>query len=330
VTRPWPAGAATGIGSLPETDPVEACRLIFGELPDLPHLPELPQRGIGAELTGRGVALLVDLPAEVVASGWRMAANPGRELRRAQDFLARDLDALESVAAGYLGPVKVQAPGPWTLAATIEVHSGHRMVADPGATRELAQSLTEGLRLHLADLQRRLPKAALVLQLDEPSLPAVLAGELPTASGWGTVRSVPAQLVEETLAEVLKVAAPGHRVVHCCAPGAPITLLSGAGADAVAIDSTFLRTADNDMIGEAIDGGLSIWLGVLPGVDAPITLDTAREPIAKLWNELGFAKDLVAQTIVPTPACGLAGASPAYARRVLGLLREAGRDLLEQ
>ena len=39
---PWQPASATGVGSLPGTDPVEAQRLIFGELPDLPHLAELP------------------------------------------------------------------------------------------------------------------------------------------------------------------------------------------------------------------------------------------------------------------------------------------------
>ena len=36
---------ATGVGSLPGTDPDEAVRIVVGELPDLPHLPELPERG---------------------------------------------------------------------------------------------------------------------------------------------------------------------------------------------------------------------------------------------------------------------------------------------
>jgi methionine synthase II (cobalamin-independent) len=307
--------------------------LIFGELAEFPHLPELPQRGVGAELAGRGAAILVDLPAHVTASGWRMTANPGHDLRRAQDFLARDLDALELVAGEYpdfRGPLKVQAPGPWTLAAAIEVPSGHRMVADPGATRELAQSLAEGLRLQLADVQRRVPNATLVLQLDEPSLPAVLAGHLPTASGWGTVRAVSAQLAEETLAEVMAVAAPGSRVVHCCASDVPIGLLRGAGADAISLDATLLRSADNDGIGEAVDRGLSIWLGVLPGTDTSITLDLVRAPITRLWNELGFAPELLSRTVVPTPTCGLAGASPGYARRALKLLNELGRELREE
>lgn len=44
---PWPPASATGVGSLPGTDPAEALRLVFGELPDLPHLTELPARGPG-------------------------------------------------------------------------------------------------------------------------------------------------------------------------------------------------------------------------------------------------------------------------------------------
>jgi len=304
--------------------------LTFGELPEFPHLPELPERGVGAGLTGRGVALLVDLPAEIVASGWRMAARPGRDVRAAQDLLQRDLDALESVAANHVGPLKVQAPGPWTLAATVEVHTGHRMVSDPGATRELAQSLTEGLRLHLDDVQRRVPGATLVLQLDEPALPAVLAGQLPTASGWGTIRSVAAQLVSETLTEVLSAAPAGSRVVHCCASDVPIALLREAGVDAIALDAALLTTSHTDAIGESIDAGLSLWLGVLPSTDQAITREGALAPIRRLWTELGFSADMLATSIVPTPACGLAGASPAYVRRALGLLREAGQELLEQ
>jgi hypothetical protein len=327
--RPWPAGAATSIGSLPGTDPVEAARLVFGELPGLPHLPELPDRGAGADMIGRGAAMLVDLATEIVPSGWRITARPGRDLRRAQDYLARDLDAVEGVADGHRGAVKVQVTGPWTLAASIELPSGHRAVSDHGATRDLSHSLAEGLRAHLADLTARLPGAQVVLQLDEPGLPAVLGGTLPTASGYGTVRSVSSEVVTQTLRAVLEIAPAGHRVVHCCAADAPIALLDSVGADAIALDLTVLGHAHNDQLGEAVDAGTSLWLGVLPSVDSDITLDTAREPILRLWNELGFPLDMLAGAVVPTPACGLAGASPPYVRRVLSVLRDAGHDLLD-
>jgi len=256
-----------------------------------------------------------------------LTSRAGRDLRRAQDCLARDLDALEAAADGFRGALKVQVCGPWTLAANVEVQSGHRVVRDYGATRDLADSLTEGLRVHLADVGSRVPGARLVVQLDEPGLPAVLGGTVPTPSGFGTVRPVTVETVQQTLRGVLDVAAAGARVVHCCAADAPIAVLRAAGADALALDLALLDTGHYDALGEAVDAGASLWLGVLPTRDAAITVDTAREPIRRFWNALGFPLGQLAATIVPTPACGLAGASPEYARRVLSLLRDTGRAL---
>jgi methionine synthase II (cobalamin-independent) len=329
MTRAWGPGAVTGIGSLPGSDPAEAAALVLGEL-SLPHLPELPARGPGADLVGRGAGLLVDLPVELVPSGWRFAAHPGRDLRRAHDFLAWDLDALETAADGWTGPLKLQAAGPWTLAASVELASGHRVVSDHGATRDLAESLADGLRAHLAEVAKRVPGARVVLQLDEPSLPAVLAGRVPTPSGYGTVRSVEPGVVEQTLRDVLAVADEGARVVHSCADDVPVGLLRAAGADAVSLDLTRLGPAAYDALGEAADAGVSLWLGVLPSTDARVTLDLGREPVRRLWAELGFARPELAERVVLTPTCGLAGATPAHARRVLSVLGDLGRWLADE
>jgi cobalamin-independent methionine synthase catalytic subunit len=329
MTRPWPPGAATAIGSMPGTDPAEAVRLVFGELPDLPYLPELPDRGPGADLIGRAGALLMDLPVEIVPSGWAVTARSGRDVRRSRDFLARDLDALEAEADGYVGALKVQAAGPWTLAASIELPSGHKLVSDHGATRDLAGSLAEGLRAHLGEIQRRVPGARLVLQLDEPGLPAVLAGRVPTPSGYGTARSVDAAIVERTLGDVLAVAEAGARVVHCCAADVPIELLRDTGADALAIDAMLLTAKQNDALGEAVDAGVSLWLGVLPSTDARVTVADTRSTLLRFWSELGFAENELAAAVVPTPSCGLVGASPDYVRHALAVLRDTGHALSE-
>lgn len=330
MTFPWPAGAATGIGSLPGTDPVDAAALVFGELRDLPHLAELPARGAGADMIGRSAALLVGLPVEIVPSGWRLTAHDGRDLRRARDFLAWDLDALDAHAVGYAGALKLQAAGPWTLAATLELPNGHKVVTDAGAVRDLAASLADGLAAHVAAVQARVPGARPVLQLDEPSLPAVLAGAVRTPSGYGIVRAVDPTVAEQALRTVLDAAPAGGRVVHCCAADIPIGLLRDAGADAISLDAALIDTADLDALGEAVDAGTSLWLGVLPGgggADTEATLDHARDTVRRLWSHLGFAPEQAAARIVPTPTCGLAGASPAYVRRVLSLLRDVGTAL---
>ena len=135
---PWAPGSATGVGSMPGTDPEQACAVIMGELPDFPFFPELPGRGAGADMIGRTAALLVDLPVETTPGGWKLATRAGRDQRRADSFLAFDLDAAQQAADGYAGPYKVSVCGPLTLAASIELsRSLNPALADPGALADL-------------------------------------------------------------------------------------------------------------------------------------------------------------------------------------------------
>lgn len=324
---PWVPGAATGIGSLPYDDPDEACRIVFGELPDLPHLPELPGRGVGADMIGRVVSLLVDLHADLQASGWRLVDRPGADERRAGERLLRDLQALELAAYGYAGPLKVQVAGPVTLAAALERMRGDRAIADPGARRDIAQSLAEGVAAHVADIRRRVPGADVIVQIDEPSLPAVLRGEIPTASGFGRLRPVAEPEAQSLLGLVLD-AAGEWPVVHCCASQPPVLLLQRAGARAISFDVGLLSDADLDAYGEAVDRGLALWLGVVPSTDpvgrTPSESEAARR-VEGLWRRLGYDLEWAVRRTVVTPACGLASASPAWARRAYQLVREVGR-----
>ncbi|MGW4500935.1 methionine synthase [Micromonospora sp. NPDC004336] len=327
---PWPAGAATGVGSLPGTDIAEAQRIVLGELPALPHLPELPARGPGADLIGRTGGLLVELPVELYAARWRIAPRPGRDLRRARDLMERDLDQLAEQAEEYAGPVKVQAGGPLTLAASLELPIGGRMLRDPGAVRDLTGSLAEGLRGHVAAVARRLPRATVLLQLDEPSLPAVLAGRVPTESGLGAYRAMEAGTAASLLRTVVE-AAGAPVVVHCCAPDVPVELIRSTGAAGVALDLDLVT--DLDPLGEAIDAGLGLLAGAAPTRPpapgrAPTSAQVA-DRVRRLWDRLGFPRRQLAGQVVVTPACGLAGATPQYARAVLAACRDAGRRLAE-
>ncbi|MFF0154767.1 methionine synthase [Micromonospora sp. NPDC005203] len=327
---PWPTGAATGIGSLPGTDIGEAQRVVLGELPELPHLPELPARGPGADLIGRSAGLLVELPVEVYAGRWRVAPRPGRDLRRAADLMERDLDQLAEQAEEYTGPIKVQAAGPLTLAASLELPIGGRMLRDPGAVRDLTGSLAEGLRAHVAAVTRRLPRASVLLQLDEPSLPTVLAGRVPTESGLGAYRPVdPVDAAALLRTVVDAVGVP--TLVHCCAPDVPLELIRSSGAVAVALDLDLVTKLDP--LGEALDAGLGLLAGAAPtgspsAGGAPTSAQIA-DRVRQVWDRLGFPRRQLAEQVVVTPACGLAGATPEYARAVLAACRDAGRRLAE-
>ncbi|MFL6119285.1 methionine synthase [Actinophytocola sp.] len=333
----FPTAAATAIGSMPGTDPVEAAAVVVGELPDLPHLPELPGRGLGADLVGRTTALLVDLAMEVVPSAYRVTARPGADHRTAVDHLRRDLDAFEeAVEQARPGLVKVQLAGPWTLTSEVELPRGHRVLTDQGALRDFTESLAEGLTRHVAEIRRR-TGAEVVVQLDEPSLPAVLAGALPTPSGLSTVPAVADPDARDLLATVVDAARAATNqpvIVHCCAPRPPVALFRGAGADAVSLDATLLEGTPSvfaDQLGEAWDDGCVFLLGLVPSTDPkrPLSLHDAARPALELVDRLGFPRTILADRAVPTPTCGLAGATAGWARRALEVARDLGKAFVE-
>ncbi|MEU4146647.1 methionine synthase [Streptomyces parvulus] len=324
-------GPATGVGSLPGDDAREAVKTATGTFEDFPFLPELPARGPGADMIGRSAGMLVELYARVEPSGWRLGDRPGRDTKRARAWLREDLDALEEFTQGYQGPLKVQAVGPWTLAAALELRGGEAVLSDPGACRDLAASLTEGLRLHLAEIRRRIPGARPVLQLDEPSLTAVLRGQVRTASGYRTHRAVDRQLVEAALREVAGSQSGGDPVVvHSCAPDVPFALLRRAGFAGISFDFSLLTERDDESIGEAAESGTRLFAGVVPGTDAALS-DPAGSVmgVRTLWRRLGLRPELLAEAVTVTPSCGLAGASPAYARRALAQCVRAARSLAD-
>src|ERR1700677_2895172 len=253
---------------MPGTDPAEAMRLIADELADFPHLAELPGRGPGADLTGRTAALLVDMPAEVTPRGWRLAERPGRDLVRARSMLSSDLDVLEEVLQGFRGPVKIQLCGPWTLAATMELtRTMDVALRDPGAVADLTASLAEGTAAHVAEVAKRVPGARLVVQFDEPALPAVAGGLVPTASGFSRLAAVEEDTLRARLAQVL-AATRGYTVVHSCGAAVPFGIIRAAGADAISFDLSQLRRGEEDAVGEAAEAGMGLLVGAIPAVPA--------------------------------------------------------------
>jgi methionine synthase II (cobalamin-independent) len=293
--------------------------------------------------------LLVDLYAAPEPSGWRLADHAGRETRRARGWLSADLDAAEEAGQGYRGAFKVQLTGPWTLAAALQLRTGQPALADPGAVRDLAASLAEGAVAHLADVTRRLPEARPVLQLDEPALPAVLAGGVPTASGLGRVPAVDRAVVRDVLRGLTNQATRGQTtgadvpvLVHCCAPSVPVRLLREAGAAAVALDVGQLPTgaaaaALDEEFGEAFESGARLVAGVYPtGPGAPGAASDALSALAgsvgrvrALWRRIGLPWAALPGAVLLSPACGLASAAPSEARDALRRCARAAAELRE-
>ena len=318
----------TGIGSWPGTDMIDAIKIAFAECPDLPYLPELPARGPHAEMIGRATAFLAGLAVDLQPAGWRLTDASGREHRLAMSTLRSDLDLLEEHAQGYEGTVKLSVAGPWTLAATMERPRGDRVLADSGARRDLSQSLAEGIAQLVAEMVRRLPDVELLIQLDEPLLPAVLGGTIANASGWSRHRAIEASEVSGAMIYTRERLAPTPVAVHCCAANPPIEQLRLAGVAGVLIDIDQLSTADWDAVGATLEAERWIGLGALPS-DRTLGPDQVARRVLQPLRDLGLEPPVAARSMI-TPACGLAAATRDGAVAALRILRSAAQIVTEQ
>jgi hypothetical protein len=330
-----PALGFTGIGSLPGTDFLDSVAMVFGESTGLPWLPELPARGPGSDLIGRTLAAITrqfpEFGFDLQPAGWRLVDRAGHDAAVAVDTLRSDVDALLGFA-DYSGPVKSQLAGPWTLAAAVELPRGGRALRDHGAVRDLTEALAATVPAHLADVAQRLPAATPLLQLDEPGVPAVMAGGIRTASGFGHLAALPRHDIVTGLGAVV-AGAGGPVVLHCCADAPPLDVFADAGAAAVSFDATRLSRArlDEDLLGGLVERDVQLWLGALPSLGPGVAPPSRAlaDPVRRLWRSLGFAPERLAESIVLTPACGQAGASPGWVRESLRVLRQAAAAVSE-
>lgn len=326
---------ATGQGPWPGQDPVEANRIICGELggPHLPFIPELPGRGVGSDAVGRTAALLVELAVDVQPHGWRIVDRPGQDMRRAVSALSTDINVLADVTGEedvQAQTFKVQLVGPLSLAAGLHLHNGERALLDYGARRDIAASLAAGVEGHLRKIAAAVPSARLVVQLDEPDIAAVLAGTIPTASGYQTLRSLGRQEVTESLRLVVKAlhdAGAAEVVVAIPEVEAPIDIVLSAGADGLAVGLKALTSRQWEQLAAAVESGKRLWAGAaeVNGNGIPATEDIVAG-VWRPWRQLGLTPESIAAVRL-TPSTGLAGLSPREATTVLRRLTQAADEL---
>lgn len=328
ITWPLPA-VATGVGSMPGTDPEEATNIVTGEFAGFPHLVELPARGPGADPIGRTAALLAEVDrsfeVETSPSGWRLGHAGKTQQRRSRTWLAQDIDALEQFAATFVGPVKVQLLGPWTVAAGVADPAGEAVLRDHGAVTDLAAALAEAAAGLVERILRAIPGAQVVVSFDEPSVPDVLEGRVRMSSGRLSHRSVEPTVVEQRLATVFTAVRDrgGIPAIRCARDRAPLDLFVGAGAAAVGIDIG-RSLPDEDALPRAWEAGTGLLLGCVPvRGDVAHMGDTAvSEPLRRLMREYGFSH--VPDNIAITPSSGLAPLTPDDARSVMSACLRVG------
>ena len=301
-------------------------------------------------MVGRTAGLLVDLAVEVVPTGWRVTARPGRDHRRAVDLLHFDVDALDTACAGARPEwVKVQAAGPWTLAAV--GRAAHRT---PGAHRprrrpRVRRKPAGGAARPTPRRSRSGPAPAFSSSsTSRVCRPCWRARCRPPRAGAPSHRSrrrTPCDLLRDLVAGLDAPVVPA--LLRRAPPGAVARRDRGGGRrdrrDAARGRRRHRRPGGPRRPGEVWDVGTPLLLGLVPcrcrrraptppgdalrpdgaalGLSpaVPSTSPTAWASTARASRELA----------VPTPTCGLAGASPSGRVRAMALCRDLGRAFVD-
>jgi len=308
----FPTGLATGIGSLPLTDPVAAAALVLRVLPDLPAVPQLatPREGVVAQWAGA-------LPEITVAPDGALVLDP------TVDDGPLDTTFTPEAHAGLLGfldtaaahadtvtRVKAQVVGPLTLGVAL-VEAG--MDVDRAFARA---GDAVAAWLHALDdlLATRLRGARSVVFLDEPALVLWRRGSAPID------REDAVDLLSGALA-----AGASETGVHVCGDG-DVRLAFEAGPTVLGLPVSDAVVQDVGSLVRHLDADGWIAWGAVP-TDRPV--GESAEPLWRrlvtLWCDLtrrGCEPLRLRNQAIITPACGLATHGPSQAERALRLAAE--------
>ena len=206
-------------------------------------------------------------------------------------------------------------------------------MSDAGAVRELAASLAAGLAEHLAAIRRSVPGAEPTVLLHEPLLAQVMAGVLPSFSGYSALRSVPGPVAAERIGD--GGSRPGRCAGSSCTaarPGRRSARSAPPQVDGFALAVPALDERSWEKVAEVVEGGLAFWPELAPqassqcaGPDVTGQADTLTRP----WRSVGLPMAGLRDVVL------LAGditgkGSPDDARAVLAGLVRAARIVAER
>lgn len=288
---------AFGLGPVPGVSLTDAARVVVGEFPALPHVPELPARGLNSDAIGHSASL-----AACVDRGprsWRLTARPRRATRLLRDQRERDLDLLEELWGPRRG-VKIQVIGPWTLASRVELPGGHPALTDRGAVRDLTEGLAHAIATQRCSLARRFgfdDPAAVLVQVSEPDLAAVVSGQVPGATDFDAIPAMLREAVARALGSLGADLIAATDLPAAAESGIPTLLVADPEPE------------DYDVMARAADQGRR--LAVRCGSEAP---EETAVTLARLCSRIGIPFDPSVIDCWAGPAATLSETGRGYAR----------------
>ena len=331
MTRPEFNCLPTMIGSLPHTDPEEACALVARYLKEIPTWPQLPKRSFLENMIAQ---FSKGLPG-VVIRGESISVDHSQELNGplAEFYTAylenriADYALSPEYAAGFycflkterLAPlaVKGQLTGPVSLGLSLVDESRRAIIYDD----TLADATAKLLRLKASWQEEALSKVNknTIVFLDEPAM----------ASYGSSYVSLSKERVIGLLEEVLG-GLKGIKGIHCCG-NTDWSLILEIGTDIISFDAYNYAASlalYGDDVGSFLARGGTIAWGIVPSEEKPLVDETAsslkdrlEEAIVPFTRQGVDFKHLLRRSLI-TPSCGLALVSPDAAEQALKLTAE--------
>lgn len=325
----------TAIGSMPHTDPGEACAVVMKYLPDIPFWPQLPKRspkenmilqfsegfpGVAVERDKVHIEPSVDFETELEQIYVDCEKGNARRYGISKDYAA-GLHAFAAKAAGTK-IAKGQVTGPVTWGLEVRRRDGLGVLYD----EVLAEAAAKFLRLKASwqeSLLRTISPHTIVF-VDEPHL----------VSLGSVFAPVPEDRVPVLLEEVLG-GIRGTKGLHCCG-NTDWSVLLDTTTDVLSFDAyncASSLSAHSDKVRSFLERGGNIAWGIVPNEEDAL----ASESVSSLRDRLQEAmaphtrngvslRRVVAQGLV-TPSCGLANLSLEAADRALELTAKLSHDL---
>jgi hypothetical protein len=304
-----PAGAVTGIGSLPLTSVTSAIQSIAEFSPEIPFWPQLPRLSERETVIGQGLGAVADL-IESRNEGYGYQVREGKidslleNLHRSNGELtptnAAGFGAFEEALSSGLFKtavaVKGQIEGPITLSAYL-FHRGRPFLSDPALFAAVAFHVSQMICWQIDRLKSaRLP---VLLFLDEPALC------LEAAAGNA--------VSEEKRLNALAAAMEDARIrgayagLHCCA-ARPFRRMYRARPDILSFDAhegLDLFFSDSHALDFVHQGG-TVAYGIIPTRQGLNAIDSASIFVRWLQaaSRAGDPQKL-AQNAMITATCGL-------------------------
>ncbi|HDH49819.1 MAG TPA: hypothetical protein ENH04_00270 [Nitrospirae bacterium] len=332
--------STTGIGSLPHSDPVEACRVVFDSV-DIPFWPQLPHRSF------------LELMVPQYSEGFPFLRIEGEDIRveRAEDqAVASFYEAIgnkkgfpisREYAAGLyafmdilrekdqkLDVVKGHVTGPLTFTLSLTDDQKRPIFFDE-EMRELALELLKGKVSWQIDLLRAYADDVIIF-IDEPIFSA-----LGTSAYLGVDTAEASRLLSGLVDHIRDCG--GISGIHCCSK-ADWPLVLSSKPDIFNFDAYFfwdtIGLYPEEITSFVNNGGFIAW-GVVPTTEAirDVTTRGLGEQLERGMSSLekiGIPRDrLLAQALL-TPSCGTGSMKVNDAVKVFHLLKELKDSYVRQ